>query len=380
MEALDKVFDKIKPLSDGQRNLKEALVDKSIEVIGVFGPTGTGKSFISLAYGLQSLAKGEYRRLIIARPIIDVTTGKELTIVSDPEHYSKLAREYVFDISSSIADVEAVETLIGSRRIVLLDPHLLRGRTFDNSLIILDDAQNAHPETIVEAITRLGQESRLIIAGDPIFQRDPHREGIKLAREVLLGEEKAEVIDLGVKDIVRPGAKRGLRLLLELQVRKRELDQTEKNIVEIARNHAPDADIITVINLSTYKRKWGIDGEHVPDALIIVKEGHLGRLIGQGGGRITSIEEDAGISIRAVQLTLNFKEYIRAFHPVSWIHKHIIDFDFAGPELRLVVRKGNLGPMLGQRGIYIKFIDEVFRNLFGFGIYVIEGEERRKRR
>lgn len=380
-KSLENVFEIIQPMSEGQKKLIEALRDKSFEIIGVFGPTGTGKSFVTLAYGLQGVARGDYRKLVIARPIIDITSGRELTITSDPDHYVKLAGEYVLDIASSIADEASVRSLIESRKLVLIDPHLLRGRTFDDSLIILDDAQNAAPETIVEIVTRLGRGSRLIIAGDPVFQRDPARQGAILAREVLRGEENAAIIDLGVKDIVRPGARRGLRLLLELQVRRRTMDDREKNILEVAKQISPDADIITVVYLVDAKKKWGIDSSHVPDALIVVKEGHLGRLIGQGGERISRIEEETGLTLRAVPLTLDFKEYIRAVHPVAWIHKHIIDFDFAGPDLRILVARGNLGPILGQKGYYIKFVEEFFKNLFGFGVYVEEArEEKRARR
>ncbi|MCE4600675.1 MAG: PhoH family protein [Desulfurococcales archaeon] len=380
-EGLANVFDKLEPLSKGQERLFSVLRSEDVNIVGVFGPTGTGKSYVTLAYGLQSLSRKRYKRIVIARPIIDVTTGQEVTITSDPEHYVKLASEYIADIASSLAGEDVIGKLVEARKLVLVDPHLLRGRSFDDSLIILDDAQNAAPETIVEIITRLGNNSRLIIAGDPIFQKGPRSEGIVLAREILMGEENAEIIDLGVKDIIRPGARLGLRLLLELQVRRRRMSEIEERIAEEARNISPDADIINVAYLVDLKKKWGIESDHVPDALILVKEGHLGRLIGHGGERIARIEEETGLSLRAVQLTLDFKEYIRAIHPVAWVHKHVIDFDFAGPELRLLVSKGNLGPVIGQKGIYIKFVDEVFRNLFGFGVYVVESREggRRKR-
>ncbi len=285
--------------------------------------------------------------------------------------------EYIIDILAPITGEEFVENLVAEKKLVLIDPHLLRGRTFDESIILLDDVQNTPPESVVEIITRLGRNSKLVIAGDPVFQRDTGAQGAVLAREILLGEESAEVVDLGVKDIVRPGARRGIRLLLELQVRRRPLNDVEKAIIDSARTHAPDADVITAVYIADLKEKWGITSEHVPDALIIVKETHLGRLIGRGGERITAIEEDVNVRLRSVPLTLDFKEYIRAFHPVAWIHKHVLDADFAGPQLRIVVEKGSLGPMLGQRGAYIKFVDEVFKRIFGIGVYVVESEERK---
>ncbi len=383
--SVSELFEKITPQSPGQERLKEALASGK-DLVGVFGPTGTGKSLFAIAYAISSVVKGKFSRAIISRPVVDVVTGKEFTLMNAPETYRTLAGEYLKDILSGFTDFAEVEKLLNSGKLVLADPHFLRGRTFDDSVIIVDDSQSVTPEAIVEIITRLGRNSRLIIAGDPVFQRTSElsNDGASLAREILIGEESAEVVDLGVKDIVRPGARRGVKLLLELQMRKRMLNDTEKAVKESAKIHAPDADIITIIDLQEAKRKWNVTSEHTPDVLIIVKEGHLGRLIGTGGERIQSMEEDTGIKLRAIQHTLDFKEYIRAVHPVSWIHKHVKDVDFIGPQLKIEVSSEAIGPMLGQKGSHIKFLDDVFRKLLGVGVYVIEvkesGTKRRRRR
>ena len=381
MAALEGLFDKLEPRTSGQEELKEALLS-DVDLIGVFGPTGTGKSLFSLIYAVSSTARGEYKRIILARPVIDVVTGKEITILTQPETYRKIAAEYVKDVVSTLMSEEELNALIESGKLLLVDPHFLRGRTFDDSIIILDDSQSIPPEAIIEVITRLGYNSRLIVAGDPVFQRTKSGEGdgASLAREILLNEETARVVDLGIKDIVRPGAKRGIRFLFELVMRKRRLNDVESKILDAVRVHAVDADVVTVVDLQESKRRWGIESEHVPDALIIVKEGHLGRLIGTGGERIQAIEEDTGLRLRAMQLTLDFKEFVRAIHPVSWIHKHIVDFDFAGPMLRLAIPSSYAGPMLGQGGVHIRFLDEVIRDLIGVGVYVVRVEEETKRK
>jgi phosphate starvation-inducible protein PhoH len=383
--SVEELFDKIEPQSPGQEKVKEALASDK-DLVGIFGPTGTGKSLLAIAYAISSVVKGRYKRAIISRPVVDVVTGKEFTLMSAPETYRALAGEYLRDILSGFTDFAEVEKLMNAGRLVLADPHFLRGRTFDDSIIIVDDAQSVTPEAIVEIIARLGRNSRLIIAGDPVFQRtsEPGGDGASLAREILIGEESAEVIDLGVKDIVRPGARRGVKLLLELQMRRRPLNDTEKAVLESAKVHAPDADIITIIDLQEAKKRWNITSEHTPDVLIVVKEGHLGRLIGTGGERIQSMEEDTGVRLRAIQHTLDFKEYIRAIHPVSWVHKHVRDVDFVGPNLRIEISSDAVGPMIGQRGAHIKFLDEVFRKLIGVGVYAVEvkeagGRRRRKR-
>jgi phosphate starvation-inducible protein PhoH len=384
--ALEELFDKIEPKSPGQEELKKALLSDK-DLVGVFGPTGTGKSLFAIAYGLTAVYRGKYRRLVLSRPIIDVVSGREITLSSEPETYFKQASEYLRDILAGFADVKALEDAISSGKLILADPHFLRGRTFDDSVIVLDDAQSVPAETIVEIVTRMGRNSRLIIAGDPIFQRTAElgRDGATLAREILFGEETAVVVDLGVKDIVRPGARRGVKLLLELQMRKRVLDEVEKKVKDTAKVYAADADIITVANLTEAKKRWEITSEHAPDVLIVVKEGHLGRIIGVGGERIQSIEKEVGLKLRAIQLTLDLKEFIRAVHPVAWIHRHIVDFDFAGNSLKLTVARGHMGPMLGQKGSYIRFLNDVMEKLIGVEVNVVESEEevekaRRRRR
>jgi phosphate starvation-inducible protein PhoH len=384
--ALEELFDKIEPKSPGQEELKKALLSDK-DLVGVFGPTGTGKSLFAIAYGLTAVYRGKYRRLVLSRPIIDVVSGREITLFSEPETYFKHASEYLRDILAGFADVKALEDAISSGKLILADPHFLRGRTFDDSVIVLDDAQSVPAETIVEIVTRMGRNSRLIIAGDPIFQRTAElgRDGATLAREILFGEETAVVVDLGVKDIVRPGARRGVKLLLELQMRKRVLDEVEKKVKDTAKVYAADADIITVANLTEAKKRWEITSEHAPDVLIVVKEGHLGRIIGVGGERIQNIEKEVGLKLRAIQLTLDLKEFIRAVHPVAWIHKHIVDFDFAGNSLKLTVARGHMGPMLGQKGSYIRFLNDVMEKLIGVEVNVVESEEevekaRRRRR
>ena len=142
-------------------------------------------------------------------------------------------------------------------KVVLADIHFLRGRTFDNTILFLDDSQNIPPESSLELLMRMGSNSKMIIAGDPVFQKSPEIlvDGASLLREALMGEERAKVIDLGIKDIVREGAKRGIRLLFEVRMRKRKLNENEEKVLEIVRSNAPDADIITILELMDLKKK-----------------------------------------------------------------------------------------------------------------------------
>ncbi len=375
------MFDQLEPKSVGQGEMRRALLDKNYDIVGLFGPTGTGKSLFSVLYAISEVMEGNYKRFIIARPIVDVVTGNELTAADLGQLYYELASSYLRDILSGFVEWESVEELIRQGRIVFADTHYLRGRTFDDSIIFLDDAQSIKPESAVEVLMRIGSNSRFIIAGDPVFQkRLGERDGATMIREVLMGEETARIVDLGLKDIVRPGARRGIKLLIELRMRSRLLSDVEKNILEIARIRAPDADIVTVVEFSAEKKMFDINPEAVPDALIIVKEGSMPRLIGRGGERINAIERDTGLRIRAVELSLDLRPLIRSIHPVSWIHKHLVDVDIAGPSLQVRVDTEAYGAFVGQRGSHVRFLDTVMRKLMDIGVKAIEVEAPRGKR
>jgi len=379
-ESVVKILETVRGETEKQRRLVEALRDKSIQLIGVFGPSGTGKSYLTLSQALLLLARGDYEKIVVGRPVVGVTFEDRVASSSSMEVYREHIRDYLTDIAGSIHPglVPYVDDLIREGRIEIVDPTFLRGRTFDRAFIFMDDIQNTSIETVIEAITRIGVDSKLVVAGDPVFQHlypGASRTAV-LAWEILRNERDSFVVDLGISDVVRPGARRGLRLLLESALRRRELDDTEKLVLETYRMYAPDADIITVISLLDAKKTLNIEAGHVPDAVVIVKPGHVGRAIGTGGERIERVQEDTGLMLRIVELTLNFREYFRAVHPVAWIHKHIIEADLAGPYLVVKVPPRYLGPMLGQKGVYARFMDYFFRALLGVGLRVVEASKK----
>ena len=378
------LLEKLKPMSPGQEEMLKALTSEDYEIVGLFGPTGSGKSLFSILYGIDAVLEGKYKRLIISRPVIDVVTGRELTAQELGAQYYEIVSAYLKDILSGFIEWSEIEKLVREGKLMFADTHYLRGRTFDDSIIFLDDAQNVPPESSIEILMRIGRNSKFIVAGDPVFQKpiNVERDTATVLRELLLGEEDAKVVDLGLKDIVRPGARRGIRLLIEMRMRNRPLNEVEKKVVDAARIYAPDADVITVVEFIDAKKQFQITAEHVPDALMIVKEGYLGRLVGRGGERIQNIEQDTELRLRAVELTLDFTNIIRAVHPVSWIYKHVVDVDFQGPYLAVKVKSDEFGAFVGQRGFYVKFVDAVFRKLMGIGVraYEVTEEERRRKR
>ncbi len=288
--------------------------------------------------------------------------------------------DYINDILNSLQLEVNLTDLMNKGLIQFVDLHYLKGRTFDNSLVFIDDIQNIPAESVIEVLIRVGNNSRLIVAGDPVFQRlkKVKNDSSAIIREILLSEEKAKVVDLGLKDIIRPGAKKGLRLLVELILRGRNLNSEDKKILETILTYAPDADVVTVMDVSKLKDSLNIKGETCPEVIIFTKT--PGRLIGKGGERIQKIENSLGKKVRTIIFSLDFKEWIRSIHPIPWIHKHILEVDFAGPRLRVKINKEEGGAFLGYGGSYIRFVNQIFEDLLGIIVEVeqVEVKEEEK--
>ncbi|OYT48090.1 MAG: phosphate starvation-inducible protein PhoH [Desulfurococcales archaeon ex4484_42] len=377
------ILDSIKPQSAGQQKMLEALKNENYSIVGIFGPTGTGKSLFSLAYGIDAVMNNKYRRLIVVKPMIDVTTGEELTMAKAGPQFLELAKQYVIDVIGNFISWEDVSKLMNDGKVMFVDSHYLKGRTFDEAVVFIDDAQTLKLESLIETIVRVGRNSRLIVAADPIFQAlrgkgatDPSA----ILRDILAGEQKAIVVDLGVKDIVRAGARIGLRLIMEYMLRSRKLKESELKALEIIRMRSPDADVITLLDLEDLVKKYHISSEHVPKYLVIVKQGHLGRLVGKKGERVNAIEKDLSARVRGVELDIDLTNIIRAVHPVSWVWKRVEDVDFMGSYITISIDEGAFGPFMGQKGVYVRFLDEVMRELFGIGVRVVPTESRRGKR
>ncbi|HIC98881.1 MAG TPA: PhoH family protein, partial [Pyrodictiaceae archaeon] len=144
------LLEKLKPMSPGQEEMLKALTSEDYEIVGLFGPTGSGKSLFSILYGIDAVLEGKYKRLIISRPVIDVVTGRELTAQELGAQYYEIVSAYLKDILSGFIEWAEIEKLVREGKLMFADTHYLRGRTFDDSIIFLDDAQNVPPESRIE--------------------------------------------------------------------------------------------------------------------------------------------------------------------------------------------------------------------------------------
>lgn len=363
-------MENIKPLTEGQKKLYNALNDSRKSIVGIFGPSGTGKTLFSLAYSLDAILSKKYDRLVIIKPIAKFDSQRTLSSLDLGDVYYSIVKDYLLDMVLLLKmDWSEIESLMMEKKIIIVDPETLHGRSFDRSIIFVDDAHLLSTEVAYEVLMRIGNDSRFIIAGDPVFQVS-EKSGVSILRDVLLGESRAAVVDLGLKDIVRNGAKIGIKLLLEAKMRKREMSKEEKRVASIVTEYIPDLDLVTVLDLRRKKENYPIPLPQVPDFILVVKEGQAGKIIGKGGGKINKLEKTIGGSVRVIETGLKFKDYVRAFHPIGWIADHVKEIDFKGPYLTVILDKKNRGPFIGNKGAYIRFFENVVRELIGMKVKV----------
>lgn len=166
------------------------------------GPAGSGKSYLAVACAMAALAAHEVTRVVLARPVVEA--GESLgflpgTLEEKLDPYVRPLYDALFDM----AEAERITTLIDQGTIEIAPLAFMRGRTFNDAFVILDEAQNTTPEQMKMFLTRLGYSSKFVITGD-VSQRDiPGENGLSSARRVLEGIDDIAFIDLSNKDIVR---------------------------------------------------------------------------------------------------------------------------------------------------------------------------------
>jgi rRNA maturation RNase YbeY len=168
------------------------------------GPAGTGKTFLAVAMAAAALSRHEVDRIILTRPAVEA--GERLGFL--PGDLMAKIDPYLrplFDALNDMLDPEKVATHLEKGVIEVAPLGFMRGRTLNNSFVILDEAQNTSPEQMKMFLTRLGFNSRMVITGD-ITQIDlPHgeRSGLVVVAEILKDVEGIEFVRFGGEDVVR---------------------------------------------------------------------------------------------------------------------------------------------------------------------------------
>lgn len=191
----------IRPKTIGQKNYVDAIDEHTI-VFGL-GPAGTGKTYLAMAKAVQALQRKEVSRIILTRPAVEA--GERLGFL--PGTLNDKIDPYLrplFDALHDMLEVENIPKLMAAGTIEVAPLAYMRGRTLNDSFIILDEAQNTTPEQMKMFLTRLGFNSKMIVTGD-ITQIDlpAGASGLRTALEILEGVDDMHFARLTSEDVVR---------------------------------------------------------------------------------------------------------------------------------------------------------------------------------
>ncbi len=193
---------KIVPRGGNQQTYVQNVLNSDVS-FGI-GPAGTGKTYLAVACAVDMLERNEIERILLVRPAVEA--GEKLGFL--PGDLTQKIDPYLrplYDALYEMIGVEKVGKLIEKQVIEIAPLAYMRGRTLNNSFVILDEAQNTTPEQMKMFLTRLGFGSRAVITGD-ITQVDlprGHKSGLAQAMEILSGIEEIHITKFDSKDVVR---------------------------------------------------------------------------------------------------------------------------------------------------------------------------------
>jgi phosphate starvation-inducible PhoH-like protein len=192
----------IRPKTANQKAYVEAIAENTI-TFGI-GPAGTGKTYLAMAKAVAALQAREVNRIILTRPAVEA--GEHLGFL--PGTLTEKIDPYLrplFDALHDMLDQDAIPKLMQSGVIEVAPLAYMRGRTLNDSFIILDEAQNTTPEQMKMFLTRLGFGSKMVITGD-VTQVDlpgGKNSGLATIRKILDGVDDICFMDLTAEDVVR---------------------------------------------------------------------------------------------------------------------------------------------------------------------------------
>ncbi|MDA9731546.1 PhoH family protein [Candidatus Pelagibacter sp.] len=190
------------PRSEKQKEYVRALREK--EIIISAGPAGTGKTFLAVAVGLTMLLEKKIERIILSRPAVEA--GERLGFL--PGDMKEKVDPYLRPLYDSLYDLfhfEKIQRMIEIGDIEIAPLAFMRGRTLKNSFAILDEAQNATDTQIKMFLTRIGENSKIVVNGDPSQIDLPNKQasGLDRAKKLLSHLNEISVIDFDHSDVVR---------------------------------------------------------------------------------------------------------------------------------------------------------------------------------
>lgn len=192
----------IRPKTANQKHYVDA-IDENTITFGI-GPAGTGKTYLAMAKAVAALQAKKVNRIILTRPAVEA--GEKLGFL--PGTLNEKIDPYLrplFDALHDMVDPDSIPRLMQSGVIEVAPLAFMRGRTLNDSFIILDEAQNTTPEQMKMFLTRLGFGSKMVITGDVTQVDLPNgaKSGLRIIRDILGVVDDISFIELTAEDVVR---------------------------------------------------------------------------------------------------------------------------------------------------------------------------------
>ncbi len=203
------ITDIFEPIGDRQEELVASICTNTQTI--VTGPAGTGKTYVAARMAASMLDNGEVQKIVLTRP--NVASGPTLGLF--PGTMEEKMAEWTVPIMAVFNEVfgeSHVKNLIRNGKIEVVPFETMRGRTFDNAFVILDEAQNTTPHEMKMFLTRIGEHSKVVINGDTT-QRDSRgrfdedrEDGLSMAVQLVARFSlPVGVAEFGIDDVVRSG-------------------------------------------------------------------------------------------------------------------------------------------------------------------------------
>ena len=190
------------PRSKKQKEYVRSL--KTNQIVISLGPAGTGKTYLAVAVALSMLLEKKVERIILSRPAVEA--GEKLGFL--PGDMKEKIDPYLrplYDSLYDLLDYDKIQRKIESGAIEIAPLAFMRGRTLKNSFAILDEAQNATETQIKMFLTRIGEDSKLVVNGDPsqIDLPNKNQSGLTKSQDILKGIKEISVINFDHRDVMR---------------------------------------------------------------------------------------------------------------------------------------------------------------------------------
>jgi phosphate starvation-inducible PhoH-like protein len=192
----------IRPKTANQKHYVDAIEENTI-TFGI-GPAGTGKTYLAMAKAVAALQAKKVNRIVLTRPAVEA--GESLGFL--PGTLSEKIDPYLrplFDALHDMIDVDSIPRLIQTGVIEVAPLAYMRGRTLNDSFIILDEAQNTTPEQMKMFLTRLGFGSKMVVTGDVTQVDLPNgaKSGLRVITDILQDIDDIAFMELTAEDVVR---------------------------------------------------------------------------------------------------------------------------------------------------------------------------------